>query len=160
MTDFYTYRSDLRAGGNGSPAGYRYDATAFTTTGDIEQGEFTAWDTTNKRIVRFVRDSSAGKFVGISRDSAKGMKRLGNQAALTLTELSVFGSGIHDLVGKSGETYNHGDPVYMDATSTIAITKTAAGGTQIGTVFNPQNRTITGNVRVPVLIDEFVVTPA
>ncbi len=157
--DFYTFRGDIRPFGNGSPVAYRYDPTAFTAAAeDITQGELCAWDSTNRRVVRFVRAGEAGKFIGLSRESAKSIHKLGNQPALNLRELSVFSTGIHELIGKLGETYNHGDAIYMDSTATNAVTKVAGGGVQIGTIHNPQNLTIQGNVRVPVLIDEFTVT--
>lgn len=157
MTDYYTYKGDLRPYGHGTPIAYRYLEAAFSVGQEPEQGEMMAWDSTNDRIVRFVRDGSAGRFVGISRDSARSLKGLGNNAALTPTEFSVFTTGIHELLGIVGETYQHGEPVYMDATSTISITRVAGGGTQIGTVHNPQHRTLSGNVRVPVLIDEYTI---
>ena len=155
--DFYTYVKDLRPMGGGTPVSYRYDATAFASDaqGELAAGEFCAYDATNKRVVRFVRNGGAGQFIGVSRDSAAGIKKLGNQAALSLLEFSVFTSGVHELLGLTGDTYLHGDAVYMNATSTIQITKTAGGGTQIGTAYLPDGSSKVGQVRVPVLIDGF-----
>jgi len=162
LTPFYTFLQDIRPFGNGSPIAYRYDPAAFAADalGELVSGEMAAFDTTNKRVVRFVRTASAGKFVGITRDSAAGMKKLGNQPALALADLSVFSTGVHELVGTAAEVYSQGDPVYMSGTDTQKVTKTAAGGTQIGIVHNPLNKSIVGAVRVPVLIDEFTVTQA
>ena len=73
-----------------------------------------------------------------------------------MIEFSVFTSGVHELLGLSGDTYLHGDAVYMNATSTIQITKTqGAGGVQVGAVFLPDGTSRVGQVRVPVLIDAF-----
>ncbi len=160
-TDFYTFRQDLRPFGMGTPVGYRYDPSAFpdvNSLGELVQGEMLAWDSTNNRVIRFVRTASGGKFIGISRESAASIHKLGNQAALNLRELSVFTTGVHELMGQGGQTYLHGDAVYMAGTDAQSITKTAGGGTQVGTVHNPQNRSIAGAVRVPVLIDEFTKT--
>lgn len=161
-TSFYTFLQDIRPFGNGSPIAYRYDPAAFAADllGEPVQGEMMAYDTTNERVLRFVRTGTAGRFVGISRDSAAGMKKLGNQPALALTELSVFTTGVHELVGTAADVYGQGDPVFMSGTDTQKITKTAAGGTQVGTVHNPLNKSIVGAVRVPVLIDEFTTVQA
>jgi hypothetical protein len=165
VKDFYTFVKDLRPFGNGTPVAFKYDATAFTGAADGEPvaGEFMAYDATNRRVVRFKADGGAGVFLGISRDSAQGIKRLGNQAALSLTEFSVFTSGVHEMVGVSGDTYVHGNAVYMNATSTQNVQKTqgvvSGGGafSQIGTVFLPDGSTRVGAVRVPILIDNFTV---
>jgi hypothetical protein len=155
--DFYTYLKDVRPYGNGSPVAYKYDTAAFASDaqGDLAMGEMVAYDATNRRVVRFVRNGGAGLFAGIGRDSAISMKKLGNQPALNLIEYSVFTSGVHELLGLTGDTYVHGDAVFMNATSTIQITKTAGGGTQIGAVFLPDGSNRVGQVRVPVLIDSF-----
>jgi hypothetical protein len=156
-TDFYTFVKDIRPLGNGSPVAYKYDPTAFSSDvqGDLAMGEMVAFDATNRRVVRFVRTGGAGNFIGVSRDSAISMKKLGNQAALNLIDMSVFTSGVHLLLGNTGDTYNHGDAVFMNATSTIQITKTAGGGVQVGAVFLPDGTQRSGQVRVPVLIDAF-----
>lgn len=156
---FYTFRQDIRPFGNGSPLAYRYDASLFAADvlGEPVQGEMLAWDSGNTRVLRFVRTGTF-PFIGIARDSAAGLKKLGNQPALTPTELSVFTTGVHELVGTAGQSYIHGDAAFMSGTDTTKITKVAAGGTRVGTVHNPQNQTISGAVRVPVLIDEYTVT--
>lgn len=160
--NFYTYLQDKTGGigAQGAPVAYRYDASAFTSDplGDIGQGEMVCWDNTNKRVLRFNRTAANGKLIGISRDAGDGLKKLGNQPGLNLTELSTMTSGVHQLVGTTGETYAHGQAVYMNGTDTTKVTKTAAGGTQVGTVFNPLNRSIVGAVRVPILIDGFTDT--
>ncbi len=163
--DFYTFVKDVRNFGGGSALGYKYDPANVgqnpndTTKTELFQGEMVAWSnsSTTPSLIRWVRDGSAGKFVGISRESATGVKRLGNQAALTPTELSVFTTGVHNLRSNSGETYNEGDVVYMNSTFTDQITKTAGGGTAIGRVFLPNSPAIVGDgsVRVPVIIDEY-----
>lgn len=171
MPDFPTFIADLRPFGNGTPFSYRYDRTAFTgdvqvpvgnPSNDLNQGEMCAFDATNNRVVRFQRSGANGKFVGVSRDSATGPQKLGNQPALlaSLNPFSVWTTGIHGLLGTVGETYTHGNPVYMAGTSTNTITKTAAGGVQVGIVHNPQNLSFVGAVRVPILIDEFTITQA
>ncbi len=156
--EFYTFVKDLRPFGNGTPVAYKYDASAFASDpqGELASGEFCAYDATNKRVVRFVRNGGAGQFAGVSRDSGVAIHKLGNQAALNLIEFSVFTSGVHELLGLTGDTYAHGDAVYMNATSTIQITKTAGGGLQIGQVFLPDGSNRVGQVRVPVLIDAYV----
>ncbi len=158
---FYTFRQDIRPFGNGSPVAYRYVASVFDADalGEPVQGEMLAWDSGNRRVIRFVRTGTS-KFIGIARDSAAGLKKLGNQPALTLTEVSVWTTGVHELVGTAGETYLHGDSVFMSGTDTTKVTKVAAGGTQVGSVHNPQHQTISGAVRVPILIDEYTVTQA
>jgi hypothetical protein len=155
LKEYYTFLKDLRPFGNGTPVAYKYDPTAFSGDLDMASGEFAAFDATNRRVVRYLRNGGAGNFIGISRDSALGMLKLGNQPALALTELSVFTSGVHSLLGKSAETYVHGTAVYMDATNTQAITTVAGGGTQIGAVYLPGGESLSGAVRVPVLIDGY-----
>jgi len=160
--NFYTYIKDINrgTGGAGSPVAYRYDASAFTTDplGQPGAGEMVAWDVTNQRILRFNRTGANGKYIGVLREPGDGMNVLGSNPALTPRELSVMTSGIHALVGTGGETYSHGNPVYMSGTDTTKVTKTAAGGVQVGIVENPLNQAIVGAVRVPVLIDTFTVT--
>lgn len=158
--EYNTFIVDVRGSGVGTALAYRYDPTIFAADafGDISSGEMVAWDATNKRVLRFNRTLANGKFIGISRDSARGMARLGNQPGLALTELSVYTTGIHGLVGTTGDTYGHGDAVYMSGSDTTKVTKTAAGGTQVGVIYNPQNRSYVGAVRVPVLIDASDVT--
>lgn len=165
MADFYTFIKDInRALSSGSPVSYRYDPTAFTNDplgvgGDIQQGEMCAWDVTNQRVLRLQRAGGNGKYIGVSRDSAFAIHKLGNQAALSLTELSVFTSGVHALLGSVGETYNHGDAVYMAGTDTTKVTKTqGSNGIQVGIVENPLAETFVGAVRVPVLIDTYTIT--
>jgi len=153
--DFYTYRGDLRPNGNGTPVAYKYSAL----TPDLSQGEMVAWNATGNVLARFQR-TAPSKFVGITRDSAIGMAKLGNQPALALIDVSVFTTGIHELIGTSAEVYAHGQAVYMSGTDTTKITKTAAGGVQVGTVHLPQGNTLTGAVRVPILIDEYTKAQA
>src|SRR5262245_47156914 len=118
--DFYTFKQDIRPFGNGSPTAYRYDQAAFTSDvlGQIGQGEMVGWDATNQRVLRFNRTAANGKFIGVSRDSASGLAKLGNQPALQLRQMSVFVTGVHELIGSTGDTYLHGDPVYMSGTDT------------------------------------------
>jgi len=149
--DFYTYKGDIRPFGHGSPIAYKYAAL----TPDIEQGEMAAWNATGNVLVRWQRSGAAGKFVGITRDSAKAMAKLGNQPALALTEVSVFTTGIHEMLGTAAEVYGHGEAVYMNGTDTTKIIKVAGGGVQVGTVHLPLGNTLTGAVRVPILIDEY-----
>lgn len=152
---YYTFIKDIRPFGNGSAFSYK------TALIDLVNGEFVAWDNTNKTLVRFVRDASAGPFVGISRDSLVGIQNLGNQPALLSNfqkVFSVFTSGIHSLLGTAAQTYVHATPVYMAGTDSQKITTVAGGGTQIGTVHLPDGSTLTGAVRVPVLIDEYTIT--
>lgn len=165
LVDFYTFVKDIRPFGNGSPVSLRYDPNwtsssyAIATAGDIYAGEWVAWDATNRRVVRFATDGGNGNMIGVSRDSAQGMKKLGNQPALALDRLSVFTSGVHEMLGTSGDTYSHGDAVYMPGTDTQSITKTrptvsgGGQGVQTGTVWLPDGTQKAGAVRVPVLID-------
>jgi hypothetical protein len=158
---FYTFRQDTRPFGNGSPVAYRYVKSVFDADalGEIVQGELVAWDSANRRVIRYVRTGTS-KLIGVARDSAAGMKKLGNQPGLDLTELSVWTTGIHELLGTAGETYLHGDSVFMSGTDTTKVTKVAAGGVQVGIVQNPQHVTLTGAVRVPILIDNYTETQA
>lgn len=158
--NFYTYKQDIRPLGNGSVITYRYDRAAFTSDalGQIGQGEMCAWDATNQRVLRWNRSGANGDFIGVSRDAADGLEKLGNQPALQLKQLGVFTTGIHELVGTTGDTYSHGNPVFQSGTDTTKVTKTQAGGVQVGTIHNPLNLTLVGAIRVPVLIDEFTKT--
>lgn len=160
MTDFNTYVKDLRPFGNGTPIGYNI---AAALSPPMQQGEMVAWDSTALTLVRFVRDASAGRFVGVSRDSQFGIQKLGNAAALmnAVQPFSVYTTGIHELLGSAGVTYEHGSAVYMDGTFTNTVTTSAgAGGVQVGTVYLPDGTTKTGAIRVPVLIDEYTKTQA
>ncbi len=153
----YTYLKDIRPFGQGSPFGYK---TALT---NLVEGEFVAWDNTNKTLVRFVRDGSAGKFVGISKTDLVSIQSLGNQPALVAAfqnPFEVFTTGIHTVQGAAGQSYVHGQAVYMNGTDTQAITTTSGSpaGVQIGTVHLPDGSTVTGAVNVPVLIDEYTTT--
>lgn len=153
----YTYLKDLRPFGGGTPIGY------VTTLTNVVAGEFMAWDNTNKTLVRFVRDGSAGPFVGVSKTDLVGIQSLGNQTPLVAAfqnPFEVFTTGIHLLQGAAGQTYKHGDVVYMNGTDTQAITTTAGSpaGVAIGTVNLPDGSTLTGVVLVPVLIDEYTIT--
>ncbi len=158
--DFYTYRGDIRPFGNGSVITYLADATLT----DLAQGEMSAWDSAAKVLKRFVRDGSAGHFVGISRDSQTGMAKLGNESALAafVANIGVFSTGIHQLVGLSGDSFTHGVAVYMSGVDTTKVTVTAGGGVQVGTVHLPDGSTIVGDgsKRVSILIDEFTITQA
>ena len=157
-TDIPTFVKDLRPFGGGTPISY----LVSTSVTDLAQGEFVAWDSANRVMRRFVRDGSAGKFLGISRDSQVGVAKLGNQTALAAANarLSVFTTGVHESTGLAGETYGHGDSLFMNATSTQSVTKVSAGGTQLGTVYLPEGGTKSGAVKVPMLIDEYTVTQA
>lgn len=160
--NFYTYIKDINrgVGGSGSPVAYRYDNTAFTSDalGLPGMGEMVAWDATNSRVLRYNRTGANGKYIGVLRDDAGGFATLGNNPALVPRELSVMTSGVHMLVGTTGETYAHGDAVYMSGSDTTKVTKTQAGGVQVGVIENPLNQSYVGAVRVPVLIDTYTVT--
>lgn len=161
MADYNTFVKDLRPFGGGSVIEYGYLKSDLAgTEDDLEQGEMGAFETSSGHVVRFVRDGSAGKFTGMTKDSARAVHKLGNQAGLNLDRVGVYSTGVHMLVGTGGETYNHGDAVYMNGTDTTKVTKTAAGGVQVGTVHNPTKATYSGAVRVPILIDEFTVVQA
>ena len=161
--DFYTYQQDVRAAFGGSPVAYVADSSLLVANGGtpLFQGEMVALKVAgnSKTVVRFVRDNSAGNFVGITRDSMQGTAKLGNQPALiqmTTIELSVFTTGVHQLRGTVGETYSHGAPVYMSSqalqTDSITLTQ-GTNGAVVGVVWLPDNSTRVGAVRVPVLID-------
>lgn len=155
--DFFTYVKDLRAFGEGTPVSYHFTVL----TPPAVQGEMMAWSAASKVLVRFVRDGSAGKFVGISRDSQLSFQTLSNKPALNafLDPFSVWTTGVHQMLGTVGEQYTHGSAVYMSGTDTTAITASqGAGGVQVGTVYLPDGSTIIGAVRVPILIDNFTVT--
>lgn len=153
----YTFLKDLRPYGQGTPIGY---LTALT---NLVEGEFVAWDNTNKTLVRFVRDGSAGPFVGISKTDLVQIQSLGNQPALVAAfqnPFEVFSTGVHTLQGAPGQSYAHAQAVYMRGTDTQAITTTSGSpaGVQIGTVHLPDGSTLTGAVNIPVLIDEYTIT--
>lgn len=166
--DFNTFVKDTRNFGGGSAVAYRYDPTAIgavagagdTTTTELRQGEFAAWSITSATpsLVRFERAGLAGKYVGITRESAIGVKRLGNQAALTPTELSVYTTGVHNLRTNNGETYNEGDVVFMNSSNSDQVTKVAGGSSApVGRVFLPMDPAVVGDgsKRVPIVIDEY-----
>jgi len=158
MADFNTFVAEVRGPGSGAPVAYKPDASVLST---LESGNFVAWQTSTRTLVLFVRDGSVGKYVGISRDSAKTVLRLGNQAALQPDRISVYTTGIHNVLGKSGETYSHGDEVYMNGTDVTSVTKTAGtGGVKVGVVYLPDGTQKIGAVRVPILIDAYAVTQA
>jgi hypothetical protein len=166
--DFYTYQQDVRAAFGGSPVAYVSDSTLTVANGGtpLFQGEMVALKVVgnSKTIVRFVRDNTAGNFVGITRDSQQGTAKLGNQPALlqmTQIELSVFTTGIHQMLGTVGETYSHGQPVFMSSTALQTDTITSAAGTNgavVGVVWLPDNSTRVGAVRVPILIDNHTLS--
>jgi hypothetical protein len=173
MSDFYTFKTDLRPFGGGTPISYNYDkAQLVTGEDDIEQGEMVGLieveSTEQAQVVRFTRDALlmgaaqvTGVFAGIARDSAKGIHRLGNQPALNLDVLSVFTTGVHLLVGETGVEFEHGDVVYMADTDTTEITTVqGTGGVAVGTVHLPIGAAITGDdkIRIPVLIDEYTIS--
>lgn len=157
MGNFYTFVKDLRPFGNGTPVSYNFVALASP----LFQGEFVAWDATVGVLVRYLRTGSAGKLVGITRDSQAGLQSLGNQAALAaaINPFSVWTTGVHEMLGTAGETYTHGLAVYMQGTDTTAITSSqAVTGVQVGSVHLPDGTIKLGAVRVPILIDNFTET--
>ncbi len=160
--DFMTFVKDIRAFGGGSAVAYRYDPVGLAegVGSPLLQGELVAWasNSSTPSLVRFTRAGAAGKYVGITRESAKGVQRLGNQAALTPTELSVFTTGVHNMRTANGTTYNEGDVVYMNGTNTDAVDKDASGGAvAVGRVFLPMDPAIVGDglKRVPIIIDDY-----
>jgi hypothetical protein len=156
-TDFYTYRQDIRAAFGGSPVAYEPD-TGVTT---LVRGEMLAISASTHKVKQFVRDGSAGVFVGISRDSQVGLAKLGNQPALAASlglEFSVFTTGVHELLGTAGQTYTHGLAVYMGADTDVITSVAGTGGVQVGIVWLPDASSKVGAVRVPVLIDEYTKT--
>ncbi len=161
MADFYTYKSDLRPWGTGTPIAYKVDPNLALP---FNQGEMAAWDPGATTLVRWIRDGSGGiKFVGVTRDSQSGIQKLGNQPALKsfLNPLSVFTTGIHELLGVAGVTYTHGGAVYMSGTDTTAVTTSQnVTSVQVGTVHLPDGSSKVGAVRVPVLIDEYTIAQA
>src|ERR1044071_5368943 len=137
---FYTFVKDLRPFGGGTPFDY-----AVVSTLGLDNGQMVGGDATNKTLVAFVRDGSAGKFAGLTRGSQLSVASLGNQAGLALSKISVFTTGIHQLVGTAAQTYKHGDPVYMNGTDVTKITLTqGTGGVVVGTVHLPDGTTLTG----------------
>ena len=154
MAEFYTFLGDLRPWGNGTPVAYKIAAAL-----ELESGTFAAWDATNGTLVKFIRDASGGKFAGVTRGSSVMVKSLGNQAALIPPKLSVFTTGIHQMLGTAAETYTHGVVVYMNGTTANKITTTqGTGGVAVGAVHLPDGSTLSGAVRVPILIDEYTIT--
>src|SRR5260370_10623977 len=149
--EFYTFVKDLRPFGNGTPVALKYDPAWTTGTyvgaglGDVVSGELMAYDATNRRVVRYAADGANGVLAGISRDSAFSLKKLGNQSALTASflDFSIFTTGIHEMLGTTGDVYSHGDKVYMSGTNTQAVQKTqgavSGGGSfaQVGVVYLP-----------------------
>lgn len=152
---YYTYVKDVKKPQGGSPASFK---PAAAIKGVMDSGEFVGWDTDDKNVVRFIRDGAGNvKFVGISRDSMIGVRTLGNNPALDPDLLSVFTSGVHMMLGTAAETYVHGTEVYMETTNTTKITTVVGvGGVKVGSVWLPDGSTLTGAVRVPILIDNYV----
>ena len=155
--DKYTYVKDIRARGEGSVVPYNIGAGSPT---DLAMGEFVEWDGTNRQLLRLATWSF--KFVGITAFSQLRMASLGNQAALASRNqpFAVWTSGIHKVTGTVGETYSHGDAVYMTAAGgTQAVTKSAGtGGVQVGIAWLPDGTQVVGAVDVPILIDEYCIT--
>jgi len=155
MAEYNTFIKDLRPWGNGTPVEFAVDPDAAVP---MESGNFVAYDSTAKKVTKLVR-SGPGKFVGITRGSAAGVLGLGNQPALKLRSISIYTTGVHGVLGTTAEVYAHGDAVYMSGTDSTKVTKTGGSGIlQIGTVHLPAGVTVTGAVRVPVLIDEATKT--
>lgn len=170
--DYNTFRRDIKRYGDGRPQKFLYvmkdgngnQVGDLLTNGDLRQGEMVAWsnNTSTPTLVRFVRDGSAGKFVGVMRDSPFGAKKLGvgydqlfDPPTITVGSsgvqlppagsvlLGVWQSGVHMMRATAGEVYYDGDPAFMAAPSstqlgTDKITNTPGGGAvQIGTVYLP-----------------------
>lgn len=158
VRDIFTWLGDLRARGDGTPVSFPVDPNVLTDAlGPLAQGEFLARRASDGKLVRFVRDGMAGRYVGISAQSLIEVRLYGNQPGLLapfLEAFEVWTTGLHLIAGSIGETYEHGDPVYMAGTNTQAVTKLAAGGVVVGTVYLPDGSTQIGTARIPVLIDE------
>lgn len=159
-SDFYTYVQDIRPFGGGSPVAYVPDTSLYSSNGGtpLYQGELLALKISGNSatVLRFTRNGSAGDFVGISRDSMQGVAKLGNQSALLQSvqlEFSVFTTGVHQMLGTVGETYSHGQSVYMGADTATITNVQGTGGVTIGIVWLPDNSTKVGAVRVPIIID-------
>jgi hypothetical protein len=155
---YYTYLFDVKKpGAGGSRMSYKPDAASL---GVIDNGWIVGWDTDTKTLVKFVRDGAGNvKYVGVAADSLVGIRTLGNNPALDPDMCSVFTSGVHALLGTSAETYVHGTEVYMDNVGTNAeriTTAVGTGGIKVGSVWLPNGGSLTGAVRVPVLIDNYV----
>lgn len=155
---YYTFIKDIKKpGGGGSRVSFKPDAAAL---GVLDNGWLVGYDTDTKTAVKYVRDGAGNvKYVGIAADSLVGIRTLGNNPALDPDLVSVFTSGVHAMLGTAAETYAHGDEVYMDnvGVNAAVITKAAGtGGVKVGSVWLPEGGTLTGAVRVPVLIDNYV----
>lgn len=155
---YYTYVKDIKKpGGGGSRVSFKPDAAAV---GVLDNGWIVGYDTDTKTLVKFVRDGAGNvKYVGIAADSMVGVATLGNAAALQPDLCSVFTSGVHAMLGTAAETYAHGAEVYMDNVGTDASKITTAagtGGVKVGSVWLPEGGSLTGAVRVPILIDNYV----
>jgi hypothetical protein len=65
-----------------------------------------AWSPSSACLVRWIRNGSAGAFVGITKESARSVRAVGDGPALAA--LKVCDVGIHRLRTTGGETYNDG----------------------------------------------------
>lgn len=154
MAEYSTLLIDVRHR-DGSPVSYK-----IATTLSVESGQLMAWATGTKDVVKFTAAGAAGKFVGVSRESSALVTTLGSNAVLKLAELSVYTTGIHALLGTAGDTYAHGDSVYMGADNTKVTKVDPGAGIVVGKVWLPDGTTKSGAVRVPVKIDDHTITQA
>ncbi len=157
LRDWPSYVGEVRSNYRGTAI---LMALGQSQTPDLRQGEMVRWHTPNAGIMRHVRDAPG--FVGLTAESmVANLWTLGNQPRYISDPLviKVFSTGIHELLGVDGDTYPHGQIVYMAGTDTQAITTIAGGGLPIGKVYLLNLAPKSGAVRIPVLIDEYTKNP-
>jgi hypothetical protein len=156
IRDWPSYVGKVRSNARGTPILMRLGTTQAQ---DIRQGELVRWSASDNGIVRHVRDQSV---VGLTAESqVSNLWTLGTQPRFTPDPVlvKVFTSGLHELVGTDGETYNHGVEVYMGSDSQTITTVAGVGGVKVGKVWLPNPAPKVGAVRVPILIDEYTKAP-
>jgi len=173
--DFMTYQRDIRAALEGSVVSYLPD----TALVDLAEGEPVGWNASVPGLQRMQQDGGGSStttqtqvFVGISRDSQNAIASLGNQSALSnflnlINRIGVWTTGIHLLIGKSGDVFSHGLPVYLSGNYVagsgtvrqITVTAPVPNAQIIASVHLPDGSSITGNAatRIPVLIDFYTL---
>jgi predicted RecA/RadA family phage recombinase len=131
-----------------------------TQAQDLRQGELVRWSASDNGVVRHVRDQAG--FAGVTKESqVSNLWNLGNQPRYVPDPVlvSVFTSGIHEMLGTDGEEYAHGAEVYMGSDSQTITTDAGVGGVKIGKVWLPNLAPKSGAVRVPILIDDYTKNP-
>jgi hypothetical protein len=137
IRDWPSYVGEVRSNARGAPILMRLGTTQAQ---DLGQGELVRWSAAANGVVRHVRDQSG--FAGLTAESqVSHTGTLGNQPRFVPDPVlvKVFTSGLHELMGVDGETYNHGVEVYMGSDSQTITIVAGVGGVKIGKVWLPNS---------------------